>query len=139
VLVVDMPPGTGDAQLTMAQATPLAGAVIVSTPQDLALIDATRAIDLFTKMHVPIIGFIENMAGYACPHCGEISDPFGAGGAEAAAKVMKIPFLGRIPLTLPIRQASDAGHPPAAGEGNVADLFRTIAGRLMDEVNRKAS
>jgi ATP-binding protein involved in chromosome partitioning len=115
------------------------GAVIVSTPQDLALIDATRAIDLFRKMDVPLFGLIENMSGYACPHCGEISDPFGSGGAEAAAKVMSIPFLGRIPLTLSIRRASDAGVPPAAGEGEEADAFRAIAARLLDQVNPRAS
>jgi ATP-binding protein involved in chromosome partitioning len=138
ILVVDLPPGTGDVQMTLMQKWKPAGAVIVSTPQDLALIDATRAIDLFRKMDVPVIGFIENMAGYECPHCGEVSDPFGAGGAEAAAKVMSIPFLGRIPLTLPIRQASDAGVPPAAGDGPEAAIFRTIAERMMAEVNRSA-
>ena len=110
-------PGTGDVQMTLIQKWKPAGAVIVSTPQDLALIDATRAIDLFRKMDVPILGLVENMSGYACPHCGEVSDPFGAGGAEAAAKVMSIPFLGRVPLTLGIRRASDAGTPPAAGDG----------------------
>ena len=88
VLVADMPPGTGDVQLSMVQKHKPAGAVIVSTPQDLALIDAERAIDLFNTAGVPIIGIVENMAGYACPHCGEVSDPFGAGGAEAAAKAM---------------------------------------------------
>lgn len=131
LLVVDMPPGTGDVQMTLTQKWKPAGAVIVSTPQDLALIDATRAIDMFRKMGVPVIGLIENMAGYACPHCGEISDPFGTGGAEAAAKVMGIPFLGRIPLTLEIRRASDAGEPPAAGDGDEAALFRDIAKRLL--------
>jgi ATP-binding protein involved in chromosome partitioning len=108
-----------------------AGAVIVSTPQDLALIDATRAIDLFRKMDVPLLGLVENMSGYACPHCGEHSDPFGAGGAEAAAKVMSIPFLGRIPLTLAIRRASDEGVPPAAGEGAESEAFAAIAARLI--------
>jgi hypothetical protein len=98
--------------LSLIQKWKPAGAVIVSTPQDLALIDATRAIDLFRKMDVPILGFVENMSGYVCPHCGELSDPFGSGGAEAAAKVMSIPFLGRVPLTLEIRRMSDAGTPP---------------------------
>jgi ATP-binding protein involved in chromosome partitioning len=138
LMIVDLPPGTGDVQMTLMQKWKPAGAVIVSTPQDLALIDATRAIDLFRKMDVPVIGLIENMAGYQCPHCGEVSDPFGAGGAEAAAKVMSIPFLGRIPLTLTLRMASDAGAPPAAGEDEEAALFRTIAGRLLEEVNRAA-
>jgi ATP-binding protein involved in chromosome partitioning len=130
-IVVDLPPGTGDIQLSLIQKWKPAGAIIVSTPQDLALIDATRAIDLFRKMNVPLLGLIENMSGYECPHCGEVSDPFGAGGAEAAAKVMGIPFLGRIPLTLALRRASDAGTPPAAGEGEEAEIFERIAGRLL--------
>jgi ATP-binding protein involved in chromosome partitioning len=113
-LVIDLPPGTGDVQLTMIQKHRPAGAVIVSTPQDLALIDAARAIDLFAKAGVPVIGLIENMAGYACPHCGEVSDPFGRGGAEAAATRLGLPFLGRVPLSIAIRTASDAGEPPAA-------------------------
>jgi ATP-binding protein involved in chromosome partitioning len=133
-IVVDLPPGTGDIQLSLIQKWKPAGAVIVSTPQDLALIDATRAIDLFRKMNVPLLGLIENMSGYECPHCGEVSDPFGAGGAEAAAKVMSLPFLGRIPLTLALRQASDAGTPPAAGEGEEAEAFARIAGRLIAEM-----
>ena len=115
VLVVDLPPGTGDVQLTMVQKYRPAGAVIVSTPQDLALIDAKRAIDLFVKAGVPIIGLVENMAGYACPHCGEVSDPFGKGGAEAAAIALGIPFLGRIPLDIAIRKASDAGNAAETG------------------------
>jgi ATP-binding protein involved in chromosome partitioning len=133
-IVVDLPPGTGDIQLSLIQKWKPAGAVIVSTPQDLALIDATRAIDLFRKMNVPLLGLIENMSGYECPHCGEVSDPFGAGGAEAAAKVMSLPFLGRIPLTLALRRASDAGTPPAAGEGEEAEVFARIAERLVREM-----
>ncbi len=124
-LVLDLPPGTGDVQLTMVQKYRPAGAVIVSTPQDLSLIDATRAIDLFQKAGIPIIGLIENMAGYICPHCHEISDPFGLGGAEAAAADLGIPFLGRIPLTGSIRAASDAGKPPAAEAGDT--VFAPIA------------
>jgi ATP-binding protein involved in chromosome partitioning len=139
LMIVDLPPGTGDIQMSLIQKYKPKGAVIVSTPQDLALIDATRAIDLFRKMDVPLFGLIENMSGYACPHCGEISDPFGSGGAEAAAKVMSIPFLGRIPLTLSIRRASDAGVPPAAGEGEEAEAFRAIADRLLEQVNPGAS
>jgi len=127
VLIVDLPPGTGDIQLTMLQKHKPAGAVIVSTPQDLALIDATRAIQLFDSAKVPVIGMVENMAGYACPHCGEISDPFGQGGAEAAARSMGHAFLGRIPLDLSIRQDSDAGRPPAAGDGVQAEAFAAIA------------
>jgi len=130
VLVVDLPPGTGDIQLTMLQRFKPEGAVIVSTPQDLALIDATRAVSLFEKGGVPIVGVIENMAGYACPHCGEISDPFGAGGAEAAADEMGVAFLGRIPLDITIRRESDAGTPPAAGDGPQAEAFATLAGAL---------
>ncbi|HTH29160.1 MAG TPA: Mrp/NBP35 family ATP-binding protein [Sphingobium sp.] len=130
VLIVDLPPGTGDVQLTMIQRYKPAGAVIVSTPQDLALIDATRAISLFEQANVPIIGLVENMAGYACPHCGEISDPFGQGGAEAAARSMGHAFLGRIPLDIAVRRASDAGTPPAAGEGLEAAAFAAVADRL---------
>ncbi|OYW84599.1 MAG: chromosome partitioning protein ParA [Sphingobium sp. 32-64-5] len=130
VLVVDMPPGTGDVQLSMIQKHKPAGVVIVSTPQDLALIDATRAVNLFEQAHVPMIGLVENMAGYACPHCGEISDPFGAGGAESAAGVMGMPFLARIPLSIAIRTASDAGTPPAAGTGEEAEPFLTLAARV---------
>lgn len=127
-LVIDLPPGTGDVQLTMIQKYRPAGAVIVSTPQDLALIDATRAIDLFNKAGVPIIGLVENMAGYTCPHCGEISDPFGCGGAEAAAAELGVPFLGRVPLNMGIRTASDAGTPPAADPSDT--LFRPIAAKV---------
>ncbi|MCB2073839.1 MAG: Mrp/NBP35 family ATP-binding protein [Novosphingobium sp.] len=130
ILVVDLPPGTGDVQLTMLQRFKPAGAVIVSTPQDLALMDATRAMQLFDQGDVPVIGIVENMAGYACPHCGEVSDPFGSGGAEAAAKTMGHAFLGRIPLDLAIRQDSDAGTPPAAGEGEQAEAFGAIARRV---------
>jgi ATP-binding protein involved in chromosome partitioning len=126
-LLLDLPPGTGDVQLTMIQKHKPAGAVIVSTPQDLALIDARRAIDLFGKAGVPVIGLVENMAGYACPHCGEVSDPFGRGGAEAEATALGIPFLGRVPLSIGIRQASDAGEPPAAGNGPDAAAFDGIA------------
>lgn len=130
VLVVDLPPGTGDVQLTMLQRFKPAGAVIVSTPQDLALMDATRAINLFEQAGVPVVGMVENMAGYECPHCGEMSDPFGQGGAEAAAKLMNLPFLGRVPLDLAIRQDSDAGRPPAAGDGPQAEIFAGIAQRI---------
>ncbi|MBK9002704.1 MAG: Mrp/NBP35 family ATP-binding protein [Sphingomonadales bacterium] len=126
-LVVDMPPGTGDIQLSMIQKHKPVGAVIVSTPQDLALMDATRAIGFFNQAQVPIIGLVENMAGYVCPHCGEVSDPFGSGGAEAAAAELGIPFLGRIPLDIAVRRASDAGDPPALGDGPIAQAFADIA------------
>ncbi len=130
VIVVDLPPGTGDVQLTMLQKYKPAGAVIVSTPQDLALIDATRAIGLFEQGGVPLIGMVENMAGYLCPHCGEASDPFGHGGAEDAARTGGLPFLGRIPLALAIREGSDAGEPPAAGSGPLADAYMAIARQI---------
>ena len=126
-IILDLPPGTGDVQLTMVQKHKPVGAVIVSTPQDLALIDAARAIDLFAKAGVPVIGVIENMAGYACPQCGEISDPFGSGGAEAEAARLGLPFLGRVPLSRDIRSASDAGTPPAAGNGADAAAFEVLA------------
>jgi ATP-binding protein involved in chromosome partitioning len=131
LLLVDLPPGTGDVQLSLIQRSRPAGAVIVSTPQDLSLIDARRAVDLFNKMSVPVLGIIENMATYACPHCGEASHPFGTGGAEAAAKELGVPFLGRLPLSLKLREASDAGNPPAAGDGPDADAFHEIAAKLM--------
>ncbi len=130
IIVVDLPPGTGDVQLTMIQRHKPAGAVIVSTPQDLALMDATRAISLFEQAEVPIIGLVENMAGYACPHCGEVSDPFGQGGAEAAARSMGLAFLGRVPLAIAVRRASDAGAPPAAGDEAEAEPFIAIAERI---------
>ena len=132
LLVVDLPPGTGDVQLSLIQKSRPDGAVVVSTPQDLSLIDATRAIDLFRKMDVPVLGIIENMAGYICPHCGEGSDPFGSGGAEAAANEIGVPFLGRLPLSPAIRTASDAGNPPAAGEGAEADAFADLARRVFE-------
>ena len=131
-LIVDLPPGTGDVHLSMLQKHKPAGAVIVSTPQDLALIDARRAISLFETGGVPMIGLVENMAGYACPHCGGISNPFGQGGAEAAAGQMGMPFLGRIPLAIDIRTASDAGEPPAAQDGTSGAPFLIIAGKLKD-------
>lgn len=129
-IIVDMPPGTGDIQLSMIQKHRPVGAVIVSTPQDLALMDATRAIGFFDTAKVPIIGMVENMAGYICPHCSEVSDPFGSGGAEAAAREFGIPFLGRIPLDIAIRTASDAGIPPAMGEGPIANALAAIAAKV---------
>ena len=132
LLLVDLPPGTGDVQLSLIQRSRPAGAIVVSTPQDLSLIDARRAVDLFNKMSVPVLGLIENMATYMCPHCGEASHPFGSGGAEAAAAEMGIPFLGRLPLSLALREASDAGQPPAAGTGPEADAFAALAARLLE-------
>nr|WP_325100099.1 Mrp/NBP35 family ATP-binding protein [Aurantiacibacter sediminis] len=131
VLLVDLPPGTGDVQLTMLQKFKPSAAVVVSTPQDLALIDAKRALDLFRQAQVPIAGIVENMAGYMCPSCGDISDPFGKGGAEAAAKELGLPFLGRVPLAMEIRQKSDAGTPPAAAaDSDMGKPFIGIAAQL---------
>jgi ATP-binding protein involved in chromosome partitioning len=110
-LVIDMPPGTGDIQLTMSQRVPLTGAVIVSTPQDIALIDARKAIEMFKKVNVPILGLIENMSHYCCPQCGYKDDIFGHGGAKAEAEKLDILFLGEIPLNAEIRQAADKGEP----------------------------
>jgi ATP-binding protein involved in chromosome partitioning len=114
VLVVDMPPGTGDTQLTMAQNVPLAGAVIVSTPQDLALIDARRGIAMFNKVNVPVLGIVENMSYFLCPHCGERSDVFSHGGARKEAEKLGVPFLGEVPLDIAIRINSDEGRPVIA-------------------------
>ena len=139
LLVVDLPPGTGDVQLSLIQRSRPAGAVIVSTPQDLSLIDAARAVDLFRKMNVPILGLIENMAGYVCPHCGEASDPFGTGGAEAEAARLGIPFLGRLPLSRAVREASDAGQPPALGDGPEAAAFAQIGKALLDALDTPRS
>ena len=139
VLVVDLPPGTGDVQLSLVQKSRPDGAVIVSTPQALSLIDATRAIDLFGKVSVPVLGLIENMAGYTCPHCGETSDPFGSGGAEEAARELGIAFLGRIPLDPAVRQASDDGLPPAATGGAQAEAFTAIAQKIMAAVETAAT
>jgi len=139
LLLVDLPPGTGDVQLTMMQKFKPAGALIVTTPQDLALIDATRAIDLFRQAQIPIVGLVENMAGYTCPHCGQSSDPFGNGGAEAAARALGHDFLGRIPLAMEIRVASDAGQPPAANDGAHSPYFAAIAARLAQWLDRHAA
>ena len=136
IILVDLPPGTGDVQLSLVQKSRPAGAVIVSTPQDLSLIDAARAIDLFGKTSVPVLGIVENMAGYQCPHCGEASDPFGQGGAEASARQLQVPFLGRLPLSISLREASDAGTPPAARDGPAADAFTAIAKRILEELEK---
>ena len=136
VMVVDMPPGTGDAQLTMAQQVPLKGAVIVSTPQDLALIDARRGIAMFKRVNVPILGIVENMSYFVCPQCGTRSDIFGHGGARHEAERLKVPFLGEVPLEMSIRETSDAGLPIVATKPDSpeAAAYRTIAGRVRDEL-----
>jgi ATP-binding protein involved in chromosome partitioning len=132
VIVVDMPPGTGDAQLTLAQQVPLAGAVIVSTPQDLALIDARRGIAMFKRVDVPVLGLVENMSYFLCPHCGERSDIFSHGGARHEADRWNVQFLGEVPLELKIREMSDAGTPIVASEpdGAHAKIYKEIAARV---------
>jgi ATP-binding protein involved in chromosome partitioning len=133
VLVVDMPPGTGDAQLTMAQQVPLAGAVIVSTPQDLALIDARKGLNMFRKVNVPVLGLVENMSTFVCPHCGGRSDIFGHGGARSEASRLGVPFLGEVPLLPAIRETSDSGRPvvATAPSSPAAEAFRDIATRAV--------
>ncbi len=134
VMVVDMPPGTGDAQLTMAQQVPLKGAVIVSTPQDLALADARRGIAMFRRVNVPVLGIVENMSMFICPHCGERSDIFGHGGARAEAERLGVPFLGEVPLAIVIREKSDSGQPvvATAPDSPLAQCYRDIAARVRD-------
>ena len=134
VLVVDMPPGTGDAQLTMAQRVPLRGAIIVSTPQDLALIDARRGIAMFRKTHVPILGIVENMSLYICPHCGKESHIFGHGGARETAATLDVPFLGEIPLVTSIRATSDSGTPIVvqSPDGPEAHAFLALAAAVAE-------
>ncbi len=141
VMVVDMPPGTGDAQLTMAQQVPLRGAVIVSTPQDLALIDARRGIAMFRKVDVPVLGIVENMSYFLCPHCGERSDIFGHGGARHEAERLGVPFLGEVPLHMSIREKSDAGLPVVATEpdGAHAQIYRDIAGKVQSQLGSAAA
>ena len=139
VLIVDMPPGTGDAQLTMAQRVALTGAVIVSTPQDIALIDARRGVAMFEKTKVPVLGLVENMSFFCCPNCGHRSDIFGHGGARAEAKRMGADFLGEVPLLLDIRTASDAGQPIAATspDSDAAKAYDAIAQQVWKKISAK--
>jgi ATP-binding protein involved in chromosome partitioning len=132
ILVVDLPPGTGDAQLTMAQSAPLSGAIIVSTPQDIALLDARKGLAMFQKVNIPVLGIVENMSMFICPHCGERSDIFSHGGAKDEAEKLKIPFLGEIPLDMAVRVKSDEGLPLtlAEPEGKIAQLYREMADKL---------
>ena len=136
VLVVDMPPGTGDAQLTLAQNVPLKGAVIVSTPQDLSLIDARRGLAMFKKVNVPVLGIVENMSYFQCPECGTRSDIFGHGGARHEAERLGVPFLGEIPLHMSIRTTSDSGNPVVASEpdGPHAAIYRSIGSKVRDQL-----
>lgn len=141
ILVVDLPPGTGDAQLTMAQQTPLAGAIIVSTPQDIALIDARRGIEMFKKVNIPILGLIENMASFCCPACNHVTPIFGHGGARLDAEKRGIPFLGEIPLDMAIRQTSDEGRPVVVidPEGVHAKHYIGIARQLWTSITTGAA
>ena len=141
ILVVDMPPGTGDAQLTMAQRVSLAGAVIVSTPQDIALIDARRGVRMFEKTMVPVLGLIENMSLFCCPNCGHETPLFGHGGAKREADALGVPFLGEVPLLLDIRVTADEGQPITAGVPGspAAKAFAAIAGRLWDGLANRRS
>ncbi len=140
IMIVDMPPGTGDAQLTMAQQVALAGAVIVSTPQDIALIDARKGLNMFKKVDVPVLGIIENMSYFLCPHCGERSDIFGHGGARREAERLGTDFLGEVPIDLAIRETSDEGRPITASQPDspYARTFRDIAARVWEKVSGEA-
>jgi ATP-binding protein involved in chromosome partitioning len=136
VMIVDMPPGTGDAQLTLTQRTPLSGAVIVSTPQDLSLIDARKGLNMFKKVDVPIFGIVENMSYFVCPHCGGRTEVFAHGGARQEADKLGVPFLGEIPLDIAIRETSDGGNPIVASEpdGPHAESYRNIARAILDQL-----
>ena len=137
VMIVDMPPGTGDAQLTLTQRAPLAGAVIVSTPQDLSLIDARKGLNMFKKVDVPILGIVENMSHFTCPNCGHRTDVFSHGGARDEATSLGVPFLGEIPLDIRIRETSDGGYPIVAAEpdGPHAESYRVIARVVLDSID----
>ncbi|WP_028028962.1 Mrp/NBP35 family ATP-binding protein [Gemmobacter nectariphilus] len=133
VLIVDLPPGTGDVQLTLCQRYPVTGAVVVSTPQDVALLDARKALKMFEMLKTPVLGLIENMSMYVCPNCGHEAHIFGHGGVAAEAAAMGLPFLGEIPISLDVRLAGDAGTPVAAGDGPIAEAYARIAARLVAE------
>jgi ATP-binding protein involved in chromosome partitioning len=131
VLIIDLPPGTGDIQLTLCQRTHLTGAIVVSTPQDVALLDARKALDMFQKLKTPVLGLIENMSTYICPNCGHEEHLFGHGGVAAEAKRLDLPFLGELPLSIDVRIAGDSGTPIAAGEGPHAEAYARLAHRLI--------
>ena len=139
IMIVDMPPGTGDAQLTMAQQVPLAGAVIVSTPQDLALIDARKGLNMFTRVNVPVLGIVENMSYFLCPHCGGRSDIFSHGGGRKEAARLGVPFLGEVPLDMVIRETSDGGNPVVVSHPEAAHshVYREIAAQIWSTVSDK--
>jgi ATP-binding protein involved in chromosome partitioning len=131
VLIIDLPPGTGDVQLTLCQRTQLTGAIVVSTPQDVALLDARKALDMFGKLKTPVLGLVENMSTYVCPNCGHEAHIFGHGGVAAEAQKLDLPFLGELPLALDVRVAGDAGTPIAAGDGPLAAPYLALADRLI--------
>ncbi len=131
ILIIDLPPGTGDIQLTLCQRTHLTGAIVVSTPQDVALLDARKALDMFDKLKTPVLGLIENMSIYICPNCGHEEHIFGHGGVAAEAQRLDLPFLGELPLALEVRVAGDSGTPIAAGQGPQADAYARLAARLV--------
>ena len=131
-LIVDLPPGTGDAQLTMCQAVPLAGGVIVTTPQDVALLDSRKSVNMFKQMKVPILGIVENMSYFICPKCSERTEIFSYGGGEEASKKLSVPFLGRIPIEIEVRINSDLGKPICASNPNhpISKVFKEIASKI---------
>ena len=131
VLIIDLPPGTGDVQLTLCQRTQLTGAIVVSTPQDVALLDARKALDMFGKLKTPILGLVENMSTYICPNCGHEAHIFGHGGVAAEARKLDLPFLGELPLALDVRIAGDAGTPVAATDSPLAAPYLALADRLI--------
>jgi ATP-binding protein involved in chromosome partitioning len=131
VLIIDLPPGTGDIQLTLCQRTQLTGALVVSTPQDVALLDARKALDMFQKLKTPVLGLIENMSTFCCPNCGHETQIFGHGGVRAEAEKLGLPFLGELPLALSVRQAGDAGTPIAATDAPEAEAYARLAQRLV--------
>lgn len=141
VLVVDFPPGTGDIQLTMAQRVPMAGAVIVTTPQDIALLDARKAIEMFARVAVPVLGVIENMSTHVCSNCGHEEAIFGAGGGEAIAAEYRTELLGQLPLSLAVREQSDGGQPPLVSDpqGDVSLAFRAMAKRVIEQLQAAGS
>ena len=140
-MIVDYPPGTGDIQLTLAQHVPMSGAVVVTTPQDIALLDARKAIEMFRKVHVPVLGIVENMSTHVCSSCGHVEPVFGAGGGEQIAADYETEVLGRLPLAMSIREQSDGGTPPlvADPEGEVSQTFRSMATRIVAAVETSAS
>ena len=131
VLIIDLPPGTGDVQLSLCQRTQLSGAIVVSTPQDVALLDARKALDMFAKLKTPVLGLIENMSTYICPNCGHEAHLFGHGGVAAEAQRLDLPFLGELPLSIDVRLAGDAGTPIALGDGPAAQAYAALAQRLI--------